>query len=54
MIFMDILTGMKLIGKLLKNPHEYIDFGCGNLTMGNKNALSRASFVMTRNGTKCA
>jgi hypothetical protein len=53
MIFIAILSGTKLIGKLLKNPHENLDVGCGNLTMINKSVLSRTLFVMTMNGTKC-
>ena len=53
MIFIAILSGTKLIGKLLKNPHENLDIGCGNLTMGNKSAPSRASFAMTMDGSKC-
>jgi hypothetical protein len=39
--------------KATKNPHENLDFSCGNLTMRNKGALSRTSFIMTMNGIKC-
>jgi hypothetical protein len=53
MIFIAILSGTKLIGKLLKNPHEKLDVGAGSLTMRNKSVLSRTLFVMTMNGTKC-
>jgi len=53
MIFIAMLSGTKLIGKLLKNPHENLDVSCGRLTIRIKSVLSQTLFVMTMNGTKC-
>jgi hypothetical protein len=50
MVIIGILTGTKLIGKLLNNTHENLDVGCGNLTMRIKSVLSHTVFVMTMNG----
>jgi len=54
MIFIAMLSGTKLIGKLLKNPHENLDVDCGNLAISIKSVLSQTLFGMTMTGTKCA